>query len=147
MFGRHAYYSALNWCFVGGAVAPILVWLVHKMFPSKKWIKLINFPVILGATAMMPPASAINFNSWILVGTIFNCFVFRYRKKWWQKYNYVLSAGMDAGTAFLGVLLYFCLQYEGIKLHWWGNIDDDHCYQVNCPTAKGVVVDGCPVVQ
>lgn len=145
MFGQHGYYKALNWCFIGGAVAPILVWLAYKAFPKQKWITLINFPVLLGATAMMPPASSINFNSWILVGTIFNYFVFQYKKRWWQKYNYVLSAGMDAGTAFMGVLLYFCLNFGETGIQWWGT--EDHCDLVTCPTAKGVVIPGCPVVQ
>ncbi|XP_051124127.1 oligopeptide transporter 4-like [Andrographis paniculata] len=145
IFGPGGNYSALNWCFIGGAVAPILVWLVHKAFPKQKWIKLINIPVILGATAAMPPASTLNFNSWILIGTIFNLFVFRYRKKWWQKYNYVLSAALDAGLAFMGVVLYFCLGIENVHISWWGS-QGEHCDLASCPTAKGIVVDGCPIV-
>ncbi|KAK6150847.1 hypothetical protein DH2020_015779 [Rehmannia glutinosa] len=144
IFGAFGNYSALNWCFLGGAVGPILVWALHKAFPSQKWIKLINIPVLLGATAAMPPASTINFNSWILVGTIFNWFVFRYRKRWWQRYNYVLSAALDAGLAFMGVVLYFCLGIENVGISWWGS-NGEHCDLVTCPTAKGVIVDGCPV--
>lgn len=144
IFSKLGNYGALNWCFLGGAIAPIIVWLLHKAFPTKKWIKLINIPVLLGATAAMPPASTLNFNSWILVGTIFNYFVFRYRKKWWQRYNYVLSAALDAGLAFMGVVLYFSLGMENITVNWWGN-DGEHCDLATCPTAKGVAVDGCPL--
>lgn len=61
-------------------------------------IPLINLPVILGATIYMPPATALNYNSWILVRTLINFFVFRYRKVWWQKYNYILLAILDAGV-------------------------------------------------
>ncbi|KAK4428593.1 Oligopeptide transporter 4 [Sesamum alatum] len=128
----------------GGAVAPVFVWLLHKAFPSKKWIKLINLPVLLGATAAMPPATTLNFNSWILVGTIFNLFVFRYRKRWWQRYNYVLSAALDAGLAFMGVVLYLCLGVENVSISWWGS-NGEHCDLASCPTAKGVAFDGCPV--
>ncbi|KAI3465134.1 hypothetical protein Pfo_021797 [Paulownia fortunei] len=144
IFGSLGNYSALNWCFLGGAVAPIVVWLLHKAFPSQTWIKLINIPVLLGATAAMPPASTLNFNSWILVGTIFNFFVFRYRKSWWQRYNYVLSAALDAGLAFMGVVLYFCLGIENVSISWWGS-NGEHCDLATCPTAKGVAVDGCPL--
>ncbi|KAL3504978.1 hypothetical protein ACH5RR_034819 [Cinchona calisaya] len=144
LFGSLGNYSALNWCFLGGALAPILVWLIYKTFPSQKWIRLINFPVIFGSTGNMPPATSLNFNSWIFVGTIFNFFVYRYKKKWWQRYNYVLSAALDAGLAFMGVLLYFCLQYEGISISWWGT-EGEHCDLATCPTAKGIQVDGCPV--
>ncbi|XAR62052.1 hypothetical protein NMG60_11016636 [Bertholletia excelsa] len=145
IFGALGNYAALNWFFLGGALGPLFVWLLHKAFPGQEWIKMINLPVLLGATAAMPPATTINFNSWIFVGTVFNFFVFRYRKRWWQRYNYVLSAALDAGLAFMGVLLYFSLSMEEISVSWWGSAGE-HCDLATCPTAKGVAVDGCPVV-
>ncbi|KAI3842417.1 hypothetical protein MKW92_022591 [Papaver armeniacum] len=144
IFGPLGNYPALNWFFLGGAVGPILVWLLHKAFPKQSWIPLINLPVLLGATSMMPPATTVNYNSWILVGTIFNFFVFRYRKQWWQRYNYVLSAALDAGVAFMAVLLYFSVSLENINVDWWGT-RGEHCDLARCPTAKGVIVDGCPI--
>ncbi|XP_061358440.1 oligopeptide transporter 4-like [Gastrolobium bilobum] len=144
IFGSKGDYKAMNWFFLGGAIGPIIVWLLHKAFPKQSWIPLINLPVLLGATGMMPPATALNYNSWILVGTIFNFFIFRYRKKWWQRYNYVLSAALDAGVAFMAVLLYFTLGLENKSFTWWGT-DGEHCPLATCPTAKGIVVDGCPL--
>lgn len=78
------------------------------------------------------------------MGTIFNFFVFRYRQKWWQKYNYILSAALDAGVAFMAVLLYFTVGMEDRSIKWWGNDDTEHCFLATCPTAKGISVDGCP---
>ncbi|GLT60566.1 hypothetical protein SLA2020_333280 [Shorea laevis] len=144
IFGTLGNYSALNWFFLGGVLGPIIVWLLHKAFPNQKWIPLINLPVVLGATALMPPASSVNFNGWIVVGIIFNYYVFKYKKSWWQRYNYVLSAALDAGLAFMAVLLYFTLDMNGVQLSWWGN-DSEHCDLATCPTAKGIIVDGCPV--
>lgn len=144
MFGSLGVYAALNWFFILGFAGPFLVWSIHKMFPSKTWIPLINLPVLLGATAMMPPATPLNYNAWAFVGVIFNFFVFRYRKSWWQRYNYVLSAALDAGLAFMGVLLYFTLSMENKGINWWGN-GGEHCDLASCPLAKGVQVDGCPV--
>ncbi|VAI22020.1 unnamed protein product [Triticum turgidum subsp. durum] len=68
----------------------------------------------------------------------------KYRKGWWQKYNYVLSAALDAGTAFMGVLIFFALQNAHHDLKWWGT-EVDHCPLATCPTAPGIVVKGCPV--
>uniref|UniRef100_A0A5B7B5B4 Putative oligopeptide transporter 4-like n=1 Tax=Davidia involucrata TaxID=16924 RepID=A0A5B7B5B4_DAVIN len=144
IFGPLGNYSALNWFFLGGVMGPIIVWVLHRAFPKQSWIPLINLPVILGATANMPPATSLNYNSWILVGTIFNFFVFRYRKKWWQRYNYILSAALDAGVAFMAVLLYFSVQMEDRKIKWWGTEDPEHCDLAICPTAKGISVEGCP---
>ncbi|KAL9228032.1 hypothetical protein vseg_003650 [Gypsophila vaccaria] len=137
-------YKAMNWFFLGGAVGPLIVWFAHKAFPKKSWIPLINLPVLLGATAYTPPATPLNSNAWITVGTVFNCFFFRYRKQWWQRYNYVLSAALDAGDAFMAILLYFSLGIENKSLTWW-DTDGEHCNLETCPTAKGIIVDRCPV--
>ncbi|KAI3992868.1 hypothetical protein MKX01_034218 [Papaver californicum] len=91
---------------------------------------------------VMPPASSINLHSWILVGFIFNYLVFRYRKNWWQRYNYVLSAALDAGVAIMSLFIYFAL--SNTPLNWWGT-GGEYCDLATCPTAKGVVVEGCPV--
>lgn len=144
MFGSLGPYSALNWFFLFGFLAPIVVFMFHKAFPEQKWIKFINLPVILGSCAMMPPATTLNFNSWVVVGTIFNFFVLKYRKKWWQKYNYVLSAALDAGLAFMGIVLYFTLTMTGTEISWWGT-EGEHCPLATCPMAKGVVAEGCPI--
>ncbi|CDY47075.1 BnaA03g12230D [Brassica napus] len=146
MFGDLGEYSNINWFFLLGAIAPFLVWLATKAFPAQKWISNIHFPVILGATAMMPPAMVVNFTSWCIVAFIFGHFVFKYKREWWKKYNYVLSGGLDAGTAFMTILIFLALGRKGIGLVWWGNADDStNCSLASCPTAKGVIMNGCPV--
>ncbi|KAJ8768424.1 hypothetical protein K2173_021577 [Erythroxylum novogranatense] len=144
IFGDLGYYAAVNWFFLGGAVAPILVWLAAKAFPQQEWIRLINMPVLIGATGSMPPATAVNYSTWIVIGFLSGYVVYRYRRDLWQRYNYVLSGSLDAGLAFMGVLIYLCLGLENISLSWWGN-DLDGCPLASCPTAKGVSVTGCPV--
>ncbi|OMP02829.1 Tetrapeptide transporter, OPT1/isp4 [Corchorus olitorius] len=144
IFGDLGIYSAVNWFFLAGAIAPVLVWLAARAFPDQEWIKLINMPVMIGATGMMPPATAVNYTTWIIVGFLSGFVVYRYRPDLWQRYNYVLSGALDAGLAFMGVLLYFCLGLENVSLDWWGN-DLDGCPLASCPTAPGVVVSGCPV--
>jgi len=107
-------------------------------------MKYINMPVLIGATGLLPPASAVNFTSWLIVGFVFSFVIYRYRREWWQRHNYVLSAGLDAGLAFMGVLLYVCLGLENISLNWWGE-KLDGCTLASCPTAKNVLVEGCPI--
>ncbi|GLJ21304.1 hypothetical protein SUGI_0391450 [Cryptomeria japonica] len=150
MFGNLGLYQNCNWFFLMGALAPVPVWYLSKLFPNVKWIQLINMPVLIGATAVMPPANAANFISWGTAGFIFNYIIFRRHKQWWSRNNYILSGALDAGVAFLGVLCYFALQRnEGLNLTWWGGLSEgDHCPLANCPTAPGVKVDynpSCPV--
>lgn len=147
MFGRLGLYSKMNYFFLVGLLAPVVVWLLSRTFPDKKWIKLINIPVILSGTGAMPPARAVNYISWFTVGIFFNFVVYKRYKSWWARHNYILSAGLDAGVAFLAILCYFTLQLKNINgPEWWGLELDDHCPLAKCPTAPGVVAEGCPVL-
>ncbi|XP_027087875.1 oligopeptide transporter 3-like [Coffea arabica] len=146
LFGPHGLYRNMIWLFPLGALLPIPVWILSRKFPDKKWISLINIPLITCGFTGIPPAAPTNIASWIVMGLIFNHFLFKYRKGWWQKYNYVLSSALDAGTAFMGVLLFFALQNSGKNLKWWGT-EPDHCPLASCPTAPGITVAGCPVVK
>ncbi|KAK1292800.1 Oligopeptide transporter 5 [Acorus calamus] len=125
----------------------LVVWLLARAYPQKKWIKLINMPVIIGATMSMPPARSLNYLSWISVGLFFNMYVYRRHKGWWARSNYVMSAALDAGVSFMAVILYFALQHSDINgLQWWGADTTDHCELASCPTEPGILQEGCPIV-
>ena len=117
IFGDLGAYSNINWFFLLGAVAPQLVWIMHKAFPEKRWIRFIHTAVFLGSTEMMPPASAVNFTSLIIVGFISGFVIFRYKPKLWEQYNYVVSGGLDVGTAFMTILILLTLMQE-LKRMW-----------------------------
>ncbi|XP_023544096.1 oligopeptide transporter 7-like [Cucurbita pepo subsp. pepo] len=144
IFGDQGKYGSLNWFFLAGAVSPFLVWLAHKAFPDKYWIRLITMPVLLGAVVNMPPATAVNYTSWIVIGFASGFVAYRHYRGWWSRHNYLLSGALDAGLAFMGVFLYICLGMQHVSLRWWGG-DSDACPLASCPTAPGVVVKGCPV--
>ncbi|CAA7391921.1 unnamed protein product [Spirodela intermedia] len=143
IFGDMGTYPAINWFFLAGAAAPLLVYAAHRIFPEQKWLRLVNMPILIGATGMMPPATAVNYTTWIIVGFLSGFVVYRYKPDWWRRHNYLLSGALDAGLAFMGVLLFFCLGSQGVALDWWGN--REACPVASCPTAKGVTVDGCPL--
>lgn len=64
---------------------------------------------------------------WTIVGFIFQYVIRRRHFSWWAKYNYVLSAALDSGTACGIVVIFFTLQYPrnnaiGAAINsWWGN--------------------------
>ena len=145
IFGDLGYYSGINWFFLVGAIAPVLVWLAHKVSPDRQWIRLITIPVLLGAIIEMPPATAVNYTSWILIGFASGFIAYRYYRNLWSRYNYLLSGAHDAGLAFKGVLLYLFLGMGNVSLNWWGS-DSDGCPLASCPTEQGVVINGCPVL-
>ncbi|XP_073058093.1 oligopeptide transporter 7-like [Primulina eburnea] len=145
IFGDLGYYSTINWAFLVGAIAPLLVWFAHKAFRNQHWIRHITVPVLLVSIINMPPATSVNYNSWIIIGFASGFVAYRYYRDLWSRHNYVLSGALDAGLAFMGVFLYLCLGMEHIKLDWWGT-ETDGCPLASCPTAEGIVVKGCPVV-
>jgi len=123
MFGPGSTYNALMWWFLIGALAPIPFWLLARRYPDSFW-KYVHTPVILGGTAIMPPAQPVMYPSWFIVGFIFQFYLYRYRHAWWSKFNYVFSAAMDSGVAISGIVIFFAFTYNGISLKWWGNGDD-----------------------
>jgi len=46
-----------------------------------------SFPVIFSGTGAIPPASAVNYVPWAIVGFIFQYFIRRRHFSWWTKYN------------------------------------------------------------
>ncbi|KAF3618066.1 Oligopeptide transporter 3 [Capsicum annuum] len=87
LFGPGGLYRNLVWLFLIGALLPVPIWVLSKIFPEKKWIPLINIPVVSYGFAGMPPATPTNIASWLITGMIFNYSVFKHRKEWWKKYN------------------------------------------------------------
>ncbi|TFY77272.1 hypothetical protein EWM64_g6741 [Hericium alpestre] len=92
------------------------------------FFKYINFPVIFNGTGLIPPATALNYVPWAIVGFVFQYAIRRRHFSWWTKYNYVLSAALDSGTAVSILIIFFCLQFPkngsiGTTniLTWWGN--------------------------
>ncbi|KAJ6568446.1 OPT oligopeptide transporter protein-domain-containing protein [Mycena sp. CBHHK59/15] len=116
---------ALIFFFIIGAVCPILLWLITRRRPNT----ILNYlRLIFSALGNIPPATAINFIPWAVFGFIFQFIIRRKHFAYWTKYNYVLSAALDAGTAVGLTVVFFCLQYplngaigQKYVLQWWGN--------------------------
>lgn len=115
-------YYPLIFFFIIGALAPIPFYFLARRWPHAFW-RYVNMPVFLNGVAQIPPASGINYASWFLTGAVFQWFVRRFHFRWWMRFNYILSAGLDAGVALGMVVVFFCVLYPtgGKTLKWWGN--------------------------
>ena len=114
-------YSSLLHFFWIGALMPALTWAIWKKTGHDFWRK-VNWPLIFVGTYNVPPATGINYSSWALVNVIFNFWIFRRFFAWWTKYNYILAAALDTGTALSGIVIFFCITYPGgVFPDWWGN--------------------------
>ncbi|KAG9002773.1 hypothetical protein FRB94_004720 [Tulasnella sp. JGI-2019a] len=117
--GGQVYY-ALTFFFLIGAVAPTIPYFLTKKYPTS-FFKYVNLPVIFNGTGSIPPASAINYVPWAIVGFIFQFVIRRRHFSWWAKYNYVLSAAMDSGVTLSVVFIHFvsilCLECRHRVIH------------------------------
>ncbi|KAI0247355.1 small oligopeptide transporter [Lactifluus subvellereus] len=126
LFSHGQLYYGLVFSFLAGAVLPLIQWTLHKKFRIK-FLKYLNFPVIFAAFNI-PPATPINYVTWVLICFLFNYVIRRRHMLWWLKYNYVLSAGLGTGYAVGTIVIFFSLQYPkngtiGVNSiqNWWGN--------------------------
>ncbi|KAL1692218.1 OPT oligopeptide transporter protein-domain-containing protein [Schizophyllum commune] len=108
-FSPGAIYHSLLYFFLVGALCPIITWLITKKYPSS-FVRYIN-PLLFASCDYIPPAGAINYVPWAIVGFVFQFVIRRRYFSWWTKYNYVLSAALDAGTAISVVVIFFALQF------------------------------------
>ncbi|MBW0525345.1 hypothetical protein O181_065060 [Austropuccinia psidii MF-1] len=123
-FGQGTIYRPIVYFSLAGAIVPMAFYLMTKKWPNS-WLKFVNLPVLLLGACWMPPATPINYTSWIFVGFIFQYVLRRTKFRWWSKYNFVLSAGLDVGTVISAVMIFFTLQLPNggsiATLKWWGN--------------------------
>ncbi|ODO11857.1 OPT family small oligopeptide transporter [Cryptococcus amylolentus CBS 6273] len=119
LFSKGSSYYPQVFALVAGAILPIPLWFWVRKYP-RSIFRNMNFPVMFSGSLAIPPASGINYSSWIVVGFVFQFWLRRRRFAWWSKYNYVLSAALDVGTALSAIALFLFLDLPGASLSWWG---------------------------
>jgi len=72
---------------IGGAVAPVIVFILARRWP-RSWLRNINVPVFLNGPLFCPPASGINYGTFILVGAYFQWYRRRTNFAWWSKVSH-----------------------------------------------------------
>ncbi|KAF9960325.1 hypothetical protein BGZ72_007266 [Mortierella alpina] len=142
MFGRSSIYHPLMYFFVFGLLIPIPFYIFSRRYPGTI-IDRIHTPVILTSTGMMPPARPYQYANWLVVGFMFQFWAKRYRRDWYHRFNYVLSAALDSGVALSALLIFFTLQMRNIEFPTWWGTNMNHCPLENA-NFDGVVPSNKP---
>ncbi|KAI5962119.1 OPT7 [Candida pseudojiufengensis] len=126
-------YPVLPYGFLVGALAPVLFFTLHKLFP-KSFLKfrLWNTTVFFSTMANFYGNISTGYLSQFIGGTITMFYFYRYKHLTWKKYNYLLAAAIDTGYN-LAVLLIFIIFASGKSIpmpHWWGNnaVSVERCF-------------------
>ncbi|KAH8664211.1 small oligopeptide transporter-like protein [Xylariales sp. PMI_506] len=120
MFQSGQVYNAIMYFFLIGPVVTVAVYLIYRRYPTS-WVRYINVPIFFNSAGNIPPANTTQYSLWFIFGFLFNYLIRRRAFAWWKRYNYLLQAAMDTGTAIATVLIFFALSYTGTTLNWWGN--------------------------
>ena len=118
-FGKHSIYYPQVYAVIIGLFLPIPFWYYQKRWPND-WNKYLSVPIILNAITFVPPATGINYSSWILVAFVFQFWIRRRHLPWWTKFNYVTSAALDIGTLISALFIFFTLQVSWAGMSWLG---------------------------
>ncbi|KAJ7970941.1 Oligopeptide transporter [Quillaja saponaria] len=137
-------YAVLYYFFIAGVIGPLIVWVLSNKFPEKKWIKLINFPLIFSGPAMMPPMGSAHIISFFVVAIIMNFIVYKKCNEWWNKRAYDFSNGLDTGVTLFSLVQMPLMLNRIYGPEWWGN--QEQCPLVDCPTDPSVKNPNCPAV-
>ncbi|KAB8231711.1 OPT oligopeptide transporter protein-domain-containing protein [Aspergillus alliaceus] len=127
LFQSGQVYNALMYFFLLGPVVTVIVYVLYRRYPNS-WLKYVNVPIFFNAAGNIPPATTTQYSLWFIVGFIFNFWIRRRAFQWWKRYNYLLQAAMDTGTALATIIIFFALSYTGTKLNWWGNTVGSNTY-------------------
>jgi len=140
LFSKGSLYHPEVYAALVGALIPVPLWLWVRKYP-RSIFRNVNMPVLLNGGLYIPPATGVNYSSWLVVGFTFQYWMRRHRFAWWSKvssewitwqsltdeeqYNYVLSVAMDVGTALSVLFIFLVIDLPGVSINWWGN----HVYQ------------------
>ncbi|KAJ3064653.1 hypothetical protein HDU98_011960 [Podochytrium sp. JEL0797] len=102
-WGIGSIYQNLLWCFLIGALLPILPWMANKyIYPHKSW-HLINFPLMLN---LYGPGGYQNvFVVPLFVSWFSQVYLFKHHREFYEKYIYVIGAAFDGATGLVVVII------------------------------------------
>lgn len=129
-------YPVFKWCFLIGAILPVPFYLAQKYLTKWSIFSNLDCLIIILGFLNYAPYNLSYFTTAFYVSFIFMCIIRRYYVSWFEKYTYILAAGLSAGLALSGIIIFFAVQYKPVTLSWWGNdkptagIDGDESYRM-----------------
>lgn len=135
MFGSSEL-KILPYGFLVGAVAPLVMYALHRAFPNSKLkFHLWNTTIFFSGISVFYGNLSTGYFSAFLGGFIAMYWIFRHHFKIWKRYNYIVVAAFDAAFNF-NMLLIFLFFGAGKQIKvpaWWGNNADnvERCFALD----------------
>ena len=113
-------YPILQWCFLIGFLAAIPC-IIFKKYGPRKFTKYFEPSIIISGFMSYAPYNLSYTTGGLYVGYAFMHHIKRRYEAWWEKYDYLLSSGIEAGIAFSSIIIYFSVKYHNKPISWLGN--------------------------
>lgn len=128
--------------FLLGFLAPIPFYIGHRIWP-KAGFDYINTPILVWYIGYLFVGINSSILSFFIIAFVSQFYLRKYRPVFFQKYNYIIAAGLTGGTQVLVFILTFAVAGASGTAHafpvWWGNYVMDS-------QGNPAYVDHCAVV-
>ncbi|KAL7943389.1 OPT superfamily oligopeptide transporter [Trichoderma barbatum] len=120
LFGPGGPYRAVMYFIPLGVLLPVGVYLAAKCWPASFW-RSVNVPIFLAGPLGWAPYNWSYMQGTLSLALLFNFFIKRRYRAWWERYAYVLTSSFTSAIGISGLVMFFALQKWNIRLDWWGN--------------------------
>lgn len=120
LFSPGRIYNPLLWFFLIGVGVTVVVYAIQRKWPKNEFLKSIHAPIFFTGPGGIPPSTPYNYSLFFAMSSVL-FFIQRYWPRWFNRYNFVMGAGVETGVAIAVVVIFLCVSYPGGKLNWWGN--------------------------
>ncbi|KAK7204071.1 OPT oligopeptide transporter protein-domain-containing protein [Myxozyma melibiosi] len=113
-------YPGLVYCFLVGFLVAVLTWYGRRRFPNI--LRYVHPLIIMAGFSVWGQTYNLSYYTPGLIAAFFFMYIIKRRYiAWWTKYNYVLTSGLTAGTAFSAIVIFGAINYTQTEVVWWGN--------------------------
>ncbi|KAL2709256.1 Oligopeptide transporter 2 [Kluyveromyces marxianus] len=112
-------YPILKYTFLIGFLLNILCCAIKYFFP--KQTRNFHPTILMGGLQQFAPYNLSYVTGGLYISFAFMFYIKRYYTKWWEKYNYVLSAAFSSAIASSAIVIFFAVNYKPKHINWWGN--------------------------
>ncbi|GME81432.1 unnamed protein product [Ambrosiozyma monospora] len=131
-----AKYPFLPYGFIFGALAPLLIYGLSRVFNLKK-LKYLNTTILFSSMSTFYGNISTGYLTQFLIGSYVMYYLYNFKKRVFKKFNYVLAAAFDTGFNMCNLFI-FVVFGSGWFSHgepysfpaWWGNDPNsvEKCY-------------------
>ncbi|CAH7671793.1 OPT oligopeptide transporter protein-domain-containing protein [Phakopsora pachyrhizi] len=109
-------YSFVAISIIIGFLSPLPFYFANKIWPNKN-LNAVNIPLLANWIAVSARGRTSGHSGKIIVGGLSQVWARWYHRKWYWRYNYILSAALDSGTYLVIVVIsVFFKGFAGIKI-------------------------------